>query len=162
MEAVAAQPKMSIDAMIRNLADLREEYTERQKANAARIEEYMQTMEAELEIEKNLKLAVANLETAIKTNAAEAYIEAIKTDPNTPKKLFKGLTITRGEKVAYKYDPCDALEYAKKHDMCLKLDTEAFENLCAIPSTRPKFVVTEIVTTTGARIDSDLRKAGVE
>lgn len=74
------------------------------------------------------------------------------------KKPFPGTGIRVSNKITVIYDDSKALEWAKQKDICLQLDTKAFEEICKTAS-KPDFVQCVESELTSATIDSDLSKA---
>ena len=93
-------------------------------------------------------LATKNLlESEIRAAAQEQYVLDKQKHP------CPGLNIA--VETGYEFDANTALAWAKDHQLCLVLDTKAFEALCKTTS-RPPFV--SITTAPKAKIAADLRK----
>jgi hypothetical protein len=122
---------------------------------------YRAFKEAHKELRESKEVAASRaavLDSLVRTRAAEAY----EANPNIGKKPFPGIGIRVSIHADVDFDPKTALDWAKKHDMCLALDSKAFSTLCANESTRPDFVTfeeSEIVTVT---ITTDLSQAIAE
>lgn len=144
----------AISIMLRELAEVRAE-KERLTARSNELLKAVYDANPEhFKAEQDAKIEIGNLELAIK----QAVVNAYNTDPTIGKKPFTGVGIRVSETTDIQYDRDYAMAWAKAHDMCLTLDTQAFESLCENKSTRPDFVVVVLGEKVGATIDRDLSK----
>lgn len=102
--------------------------------------------EARLAEQARLLQAQAALEAYLREQALAHFAATGDKQPFN----YLGIRVTTG----YAYAPDQALEWGKKHGLCLSLDAKAFKDLCKADSTRPAFVTVEEVPT--ATIATDL------
>ena len=155
MEASIQTQTPTMLEQIRQLEQLRRDYDAQRTSNYEILMKAKEQHVAGFQRESELARQVVALETFIKAEAAAAF----NSDPTIGKKPFPGVGIRVSDIQTPRYDIPMALAWAKKHDMCLSLDTKAFEALCEQDSTRPDFVVIERDTRIVATIATDLTKA---
>jgi hypothetical protein len=100
-----------------------------------------------------VKKLKAELETELKEQSILTY-KATPKDERTKQILGGAVVIGCGTKTTFDYDEAEALEWAKKKALCLKLDIGAFEGICGTAS-KPDFVKVEEVPTITAKVKSD-------
>lgn len=129
-----AQIKVKKDALLRTVQES---------------EEYLRLVEVEQQVKEAMELD----EKTIRWVAVELF----KADPDKVKQIVEGVSIR--EETVYDYDANKAFEYAKKHQLFLKLDPKAFEKFAkdnAEGNTELEFVT--IKKEPSATIASDLSK----
>lgn len=146
--------KPTVEELVATLASVRNQHAIRKQTNREMLDAFTAQHVSDFEAEKQLAQQVSNLESLVKSEAVTAY----SADPAIGKKPFPGIGIRVAEKRDVQYNIASALGWAKSHDMCLSLDTKAFETICENESTRPDFVVVVVDEVVSATIATDLSK----